>query len=91
MPYLLLLKKQQNSKLSSAANYRWRFNLALDDTWSEAIIQETIDYLVTSSCDRKLDDHFQTSFISFLFQTSGFIYCISCHQTIMIYDINDGK
>ena len=25
MPYLLLLKKWQNLKLSSAANYRWRF------------------------------------------------------------------
>ena len=25
MPYLLFLKKQQNLKLSSAANYRWRF------------------------------------------------------------------
>ena len=25
MPYLLILKKQQNLKLSSAANYRWRF------------------------------------------------------------------
>ena len=25
MPYLLFLKKQQNSKLSSAANDRWRF------------------------------------------------------------------
>ena len=24
MPYLLILKKQQNLKLSSAANYRWR-------------------------------------------------------------------
>ena len=24
MPYLLFLKKQQNLKLSSAANYRWR-------------------------------------------------------------------
>ena len=24
MPYFLLLKKQQNLKLSSAANYRWR-------------------------------------------------------------------
>ena len=25
MPYLLFLKKQQNLKVSSAANYRWRF------------------------------------------------------------------
>ena len=25
MPYLLFLKKHQNLKLSSAANYRWRF------------------------------------------------------------------
>ena len=25
MPYLLFLKKQQNLKLSSAANYRWHF------------------------------------------------------------------
>ena len=25
MPYLLFLRKQQNLKLSSAANYRWRF------------------------------------------------------------------
>ena len=25
MPYLLYLKKQQNLKLSSAANYRWHF------------------------------------------------------------------
>ena len=25
MPYLLFLNKQQNMKLSSAANYRWRF------------------------------------------------------------------
>ena len=25
MPYLLFLKKQQNLKLSSAANYTWRF------------------------------------------------------------------
>ena len=25
MPYLLFLKKRQNFKLSSAANYRWRF------------------------------------------------------------------
>ena len=25
MPYLLFLKMQQNLKLSSAANYRWRF------------------------------------------------------------------
>ena len=24
MPYLLILKKQQNLKMSSAANYRWR-------------------------------------------------------------------
>ena len=25
MPYLLLLKMEQDLKLSSAANYRWRF------------------------------------------------------------------
>ena len=25
MPYLLFLKKQRNLKMSSAANYRWRF------------------------------------------------------------------
>ena len=25
IPYLLILKKQQNLKLSPAANYRWRF------------------------------------------------------------------
>ena len=25
MPYLLVLKKRQNLKLSSAVNYRWRF------------------------------------------------------------------
>ena len=25
MPYLLFSKKRQNLKLSSAANYRWRF------------------------------------------------------------------
>ena len=25
MPYLLVLKKRQNLKLSFAANYRWRF------------------------------------------------------------------
>ena len=25
MPYLVFSKKQHNSKLSSAANYRWRF------------------------------------------------------------------
>ena len=29
MPYLLFLKKRQNLKLSSAANYRWRFNKGL--------------------------------------------------------------
>ena len=27
MPYLLFLKKRQNFKLSSAANYRWRFRV----------------------------------------------------------------
>ena len=26
MPYLLFLERRQNLKLSSAANYRWRFN-----------------------------------------------------------------
>ena len=36
MPYLLLLKKRQNLKLSAAANYRWHFMgytsfLATDD------------------------------------------------------------
>ena len=29
MPYLLFLKKKQNLKLSSAANYRWPFKVNL--------------------------------------------------------------
>ena len=33
MPYLLFLKKQQNLKLSSAANYRWRFKGILGQVW----------------------------------------------------------
>ena len=32
MPYLLILKKRQNLKLSSAANYRWRFMLKFKTT-----------------------------------------------------------
>ena len=37
MPYFVFLKKQQNLKLSSAANHRWRFKL----NWKELKLDVT--------------------------------------------------
>ena len=41
MPYLLFLKKQQNLKLSSAANYSWRFK----SLWASSIQRVNTDDL----------------------------------------------
>ena len=34
MHYLLFLKKRQNLKLPSAANYRWRFKVNCTEQWA---------------------------------------------------------
>ena len=47
MHYLLFLKKQQNLKLSSAANYWWRFKGSWSTPWDNAISQLLLDFSLT--------------------------------------------
>ena len=53
MPYLLLLKKQQNLKLSSAANCRWHFMgyqfAYLEQRWSSGVVDIKSSQKLSSS------------------------------------------
>ena len=80
MPYLLFLKKQQNFKLSSAANYRWRFKGVCFSTFQERINFEFEKMFETGVDEMSWDDTVGCIF--------AFICFVSvCHLSHMTTDI----
>ena len=53
MPYLLFLKKWQNLKLSSAANYRWRFKvkISLVSSWIRQLMYKKCIKFIIKQAD----------------------------------------
>ena len=85
MPYLLFLKKQQNLKLSSAANCRWRFKVKKNQT------QITEQELIVVISVHRLQKFKITIANTVISQDNSSLQTMGTDQMLDLFSIDEGK